>query len=47
MTQQPDQTQETGEIPNPQTGMGIAAVEPSTFQPEEDHQAVAGPGRRS
>lgn len=31
--------EETDEIPNPSTGVGIGAGEPSTFEPEEDEGA--------
>lgn len=44
MTEQPEQTQEGGEVPNPQTGVGIGAgAEPSTFEPEEDPEALEDP----
>jgi hypothetical protein len=33
----------TGEVPNPETGAGIGAGEPSTFEPEEDPEAVPDP----
>ncbi len=32
-----------GEVPNTATGAGIGAGEPSTFEPEEDPEAVADP----
>lgn len=32
--------QPTGEVPNPETGAGIGAGEPSTFEPEEDPESV-------
>ncbi|MGW6130408.1 hypothetical protein ACWFNE_10315 [Cellulomonas sp. NPDC055163] len=30
----------TGDVPNPETGVGIGAGEPSGFEPEEDPDAV-------
>ena len=30
----------SGEVPNPETGAGIGAGEPSTFEPEEDPESV-------
>ncbi len=33
----------TGEVPNPETGAGIGAGEPSTFEPEEDPESVPDP----
>jgi hypothetical protein len=32
-----------GPVPNPQTGVGIGAGEPSTFEPEEDRDAAEQP----
>ena len=32
-----------GEVPNTETGAGIGAGEPSTFEPEEDPEAVPDP----
>ncbi len=32
-----------GEVPNPETGAGLGAGEPSTFEPEEDPDAVTEP----
>lgn len=32
-----------GEVPNPETGAGIGAGEPSTFEPEEDPEATTDP----
>ena len=42
--EQPQSTQETGETgagkaPNPETGVGLGAGEPNTFEPEEDPEA--------
>ncbi len=33
----------TGEIPNPETGVGIGAGQPSTFEPEETESEVGDP----
>jgi hypothetical protein len=38
-----DQTSETDQIPNPQTGVGIGAGKASSFEPEEDTEAVNPP----
>ena len=35
---------ERDDIPNPETGAGIGAGEPSTFEPEEDAPARDGEG---
>jgi hypothetical protein len=32
-----------GEVPNTETGAGLGAGEPSTFEPEEDPEAVPNP----
>lgn len=32
-----------GEVPNTETGAGIGAGEPSTFEPEEDPESVTDP----
>ena len=32
-----------GEVPNTETGAGIGAGEPTTFEPEEDPDAVPDP----
>lgn len=32
-----------GEVPNTETGAGLGAGEPSTFEPEEDPDAVTDP----
>ena len=40
--EQPQSTQETGEAgraPNPESGVGLGAGEPNTFEPEEDPEA--------
>ena len=34
--QSDDAGTESGGVPNPETGVGIGAGEPSTFEPEED-----------
>jgi hypothetical protein len=39
-----DDRNPSGEVPNPETGAGIGAGEPSTFEPEEDPEAVPDPG---
>jgi hypothetical protein len=33
----------TGEIPNPETGVGIGAGQPSTFEPEETESEKGDP----
>ncbi|GAA2723181.1 hypothetical protein [Cellulomonas aerilata] len=38
-----DDRNPSGEVPNPETGAGIGAGEPSTFEPEEDPEAVTDP----
>lgn len=35
-----DTSTPTGDVPNPETGVGIGAGEPSGFEPEEDPEAV-------
>jgi hypothetical protein len=35
-----DTSATTGDVPNPETGVGIGAGEPSGFEPEEDPEAV-------
>ena len=35
-----------GEVPNTETGAGIGAGEPSTFEPEEDERAPASDDAR-
>ncbi len=32
-----------GEVPNTETGAGLGAGEPSTFEPEEDPESVPDP----
>lgn len=32
----PGTTPASGDVPNPETGVGVGAGEPSTFEPEED-----------
>jgi len=33
----------TGEVPNTETGAGMGAGEPSSFEPEEDPESVPDP----
>ncbi|PFG40220.1 hypothetical protein ATJ97_2741 [Georgenia soli] len=45
MSDEPEQAQSTrgstpeGKAPNPETGVGLGAGEPNTFEPEEDPEA--------
>lgn len=36
----PDRAEQPGDVPNPETGVGIGAGAPSTFEPEEDEEGA-------